>query len=137
MKIMFSIILTAVLYTPACWKATMDHRWVLFNYFHYFNHITPFHILNLFFVFHILTPFFSELFFLQKHSFFWQKHVYHLAYFSTVFWHIIIVFSFLTPKTKIRAIRSKGAIRPPFLVYLMFLFIFLSQDIYNPSPIYM
>ena len=48
--------------------------------------------------------------------------MFNLASFSTVFWHIILVFSFLTPKTKIRAIRSKGAIRPPILVYLMFSF---------------
>ena len=48
--------------------------------------------------------------------------VYHLAYFSTVFGYIIIVCLFLTPKTKIRATKSKGATRPPILVYLMFSF---------------
>merc|ERR1712081_34112 len=63
------------------------------------------------------------------------NNVYHLAYFSTVYWHIIIVFSFLTPKTKIRAIRSKGAIRPPFLVYLMFL-LFFSPKIFTTLHLY-
>ena len=122
-------------------KQPSHHRWVLnliilpnLNIITPISHSTS----NLFFfVSHIFNAFFQSCFFLQKHSFFWQKHVYHLAYFSTVFWYMIIVFLFLTPKTKIRAIRIRGAIHPPFLVYLIFLFIFLSQDIYDPSPIYM
>ena len=61
-----------------------------------------------------------------KHSF---GSVYHLAYFSTVFWYMIIVFLFLTPKLKSERLELwvQDTLRFYFILYF-FLF-FLSQDI--------
>ena len=84
-------------------KQPSHHRWVL-NLFILttLTIITPISHSNLqpLLCFSYFQRLFQSCFFSSKTLFLWQGHVYHLAYFSTVFWYMIIVFLFLTPKLK-------------------------------------